>query len=115
MSQKTSKIDASKVLSKVPFQSGFHFYTANGSYTGITATSLTEFAAKLKIVDANSVLFNYPRGDFQKWIQDTLGDSELANRMCLIKSNLSGEDLRKQLLKIIDKRIKELKNLLQRA
>jgi hypothetical protein len=37
----------------------------------------------------------------EKWIQNTLGDEELADRMCFIQANLSGEKLRKQLLKMV--------------
>ena len=97
------------ILRNVPFETGFHFTTQNGVYTGITAVSLPDFALKLQTIDADSILFHYPRGDFQKWIQDTLGDKELANRMCFIQANLSGEELRNQLLKIVQKRISELK------
>ena len=97
------------ILRNVPFETGFHFTTKNGVYTGITAVSLHDFALKLQTIDADSILFHYPRGDFQKWIQNTLGDEELANRMCFIQTNLSGEKLRSQLLKIVQKRISELK------
>ena len=97
------------ILRNLPFETGFHFNTENGVYTGITAVSLSEFALKLQTIDVNSILFHYPRGDFQKWIQETLGDEELANRMCFILANLSGEKLRNQLLKIVQKRISELK------
>ena len=96
---------SSKILGTVPFEHGFHFTTENGVYTGTTATSLADFAKKLETVDANSILFHYPRGDFQKWIEDTLGDKELANQMCFIKTGISGEELRKQLIKLVQKRI----------
>ena len=52
---------------------------------------LSDFSAKLETFDENSILFHYPRGDFQKWIQDALGDEELANRMCFIQRDISGE------------------------
>ncbi len=93
----------------VKFENGFHFTTKNGVYTGITAVGLTDFASKLETVDVDSILFHYPRGDFQKWIEETLGDRELANRMCFVKIELSGEKLRKELLKIVKQRINELK------
>jgi hypothetical protein len=110
MGQTLQKKDALKTLRSIPFEHGFHFYTEK-EYTGLTATSLPEFATKLETVDINSVLFHYPRGDFQKWIEDTLGDKELANRMCLTKKELSHEKLRMQLLKITKKRINELQIL----
>ena len=105
----TMKPDLERFLRNMPFETGFHFTTERGVYTGITAISLPDFALKLQTIDVNSILFHYPRGDFQKWIQNTLGDEELANRMCFIKASLSGEELRNQLVKIVLKRISELK------
>jgi hypothetical protein len=70
---------------------------------------LADFAQKLETVDVNSILFHYPLGDFQKWIDDTIEDKELANRMCFIKTGISGEELRKQLINLVHKRIYESK------
>ena len=88
---------------------GFHFYTENGVYAGITATSLYDFMAKLQTVDIKSILFHYPRGDFQKWIEGTLGDKKLATDLSFVKP-IEKEKLREQLLKTIQKRIDEIKN-----
>lgn len=93
----------------MPFEAGFHFTTERGGYTGLTAVSLPKFALKLETIDVDSILFHYPRGDFQKWIQNTLGDEELANRIYFIQSNLPGEKLREHLLNMVQKRISELK------
>lgn len=101
----------SRILATVPFEHGFHFSVEKGGYIGTTATSLMDFAQKLETVDVDSVLFHYPRGDFQKWIKDTLGDKELTNQLCFIKINLSGEDLRKQLVKLVQKRINGFKKI----
>ncbi len=108
MSPEPVNAEATKPLEAVAFEHGFNFTTKNGVYTGITATSLRDFASKLETVDVESVLFHYPRGDFQNWIEDTLGEKELADRMCFIKTELPGEQLRKQLLKIVRQRISEL-------
>lgn len=107
MGQNLSKVETPDILRTVSFEQGFHFTTGKG-YTGITATSLSDFLGKLETVDVESVLFHYPRGDFQKWIQDTLGDKELANRMCFTQSDRSAEKLRNQLLQIVQKRLSEL-------
>jgi hypothetical protein len=109
MSQNSSESEPSKILSPVQFDHGFHFSTKNGVYLGMTATSLTDFSSKLETVEVESVLYHYPRGDFQKWIDTTLGDTVLAERMCFIKPDLPGEQLRKQLLNMVHKRINELK------
>jgi hypothetical protein len=108
MSQSAPKTETPKILRSVSLEQGFRFSTEKGS-TGITATSLSDFAAKLETVDVISVFFHYPRGDFQKWINDILGDTDLADRMCFVQIGLSGEKLREQLLRIIQKRIAELK------
>ena len=111
MSQKLSKTEALRILRVVPFENGFHFYMANGVYTKVTATSLEDFSQKLDGVDAASISFHYPRGDFQAWIKNTLGDQELANSLCFVKAGISEESLRRELLKILQKRITELKQL----
>ncbi len=67
-----------------------------------------DFAAKLDVVDVVSVEFHYPRGDFQFWITKTLGDEELGNRMCLIEKGLHWEQLREELLRLVNERISEL-------
>ena len=109
MYKKISKTDATKILRTVSFDEGFHFTTADGVYTGVTANSLLDFVAKLETVGENPILFHYPRGDFQKWIETTLGDKELAEKMCFVKGGHSGKDVREQLVWIIKKRITELK------
>jgi hypothetical protein len=96
------------ILRKLNYDKGFHFYKALGQYTGITATSLHEFESKLKIVDEQSILFHYTRGDFQKWIQKILKDKKLATQIDITNSNLSSTNIRENLLLIINSRLKEL-------
>jgi hypothetical protein len=91
-----------KPLRTVPFESGFHFYTALGNYTGITATNLSEFAAKLKTIPIESITFHLQRNDFQKWIQYTIKDAALAERISRIKGAQSAEDLRKEILRTVE-------------
>ena len=88
-------------LRTVPFESGFQFYTAIGNYTGITATSLNEFAAKLQTIPLESITFHFQRKDFQKWIENTIEDTELAEKMDGINNGLSAEDLRKEILSTV--------------
>jgi expansin (peptidoglycan-binding protein) len=85
----------------VPPADGFHFCIENGVYTKVTAVSLADFAEKLQKIEINSVLFHFPRGDFQSWIKSTLGDEELAHRISKIKSNIVAENLSKQLEKLV--------------
>jgi hypothetical protein len=98
----------SKILRCITFEKGFHFFTNSGNYTGITAISLSEFAEKIKIVSARSVQYHFRRRDFQRWVNDVIGDVELANRIARLDTELSSENLRKELLKIVRKRIREV-------
>jgi hypothetical protein len=74
----------------------------------VTATSLSDFAEILNSVNPSSIQFHYPRGDFQTLIRDIFGDNELADRLCLVSTNLPAEELAKELQKIVKKRINEL-------
>ncbi len=103
--------DSEIILRAVPYENGFHFNTENGVYIGVTAVSLEDFADKLRNLDAASVAYHYYRGDFQRWIDNTLGDKKFADKMCFISTKISGEQLRKELLKMLDKRLTELKGL----
>ncbi len=109
LSQMHSKLESSKILAKVPPGKEFRFCTAEGIDTKVEAVSLEDFAQKLDGIDAISIEFHYPRGDFQAWIKSTVGDNELADKMCFVKQGLSGEKLRQALKAIIQKRLAELK------
>jgi|NGEPerStandDraft_6_1074524.scaffolds.fasta_scaffold172071_2 hypothetical protein len=102
-------VEIVEILRTVPYEKGFHFYSALGNFSGETATSLDDFEKKLQVVSADSVNFHLQRGDFQKWIEDTLGDRELAKRVSLVKLTLPVENLRKELLAIVQTRITELR------
>jgi hypothetical protein len=109
MSKTLTNQEASRILSDVPSEDAFYFFTAERVYTGISAISLEDFATKLDSLDEDSLLFHYPRGDFQAWIRETLKDNVLAGRMCFIQRGISGEQLRQELLKMVQTRITELK------
>lgn len=109
MSKIPSKAGTSKILSTVSSGKEFRFFLPEGVNTGVTANSLRDFVDKLDGVDSHSIVFHYLRGDFQKWVNEVLGDDQLADRLCFVERNLSAETLRKALLKIVNKRINELK------
>jgi hypothetical protein len=100
--QSAAKRVSVKSLMKVPFDKGFHFYTDVGKYTGITATSLSEFAIKLQIVPTESITFHFRRNDFQNWIKYTIKDVALAKRMYNANLKQTSEDLRKEIIEIIE-------------
>jgi hypothetical protein len=96
------------LLNTVPLEHGFQFFTERGKNTGVTATSMVEFAEKLQIVPIQSVTFHFQLQDFQKWFKNTVGDEELATRIDQIKAGSQDEDLRKELSKTVQNRITEL-------
>ena len=100
-----------KILSTVPHDKGFHFFTDLDRGTGETATSLATFAQKLEEINADSVKFHFQRNDFQNWIQTTVGDGVLAERINHISGQLPVEDLRNELVKTVQKRISQLRIL----
>ncbi|MGD0645414.1 MAG: DUF5752 family protein [Candidatus Bathyarchaeia archaeon] len=96
------------LLNSVAFDSGFHFFTELGKYTGVTASGTVEFAEKLQIIPIQSVTFHFNRQDFQKWFKNTIGDDELAKRIDQMKVWSQDEILRKELFKTVQHRIAEL-------
>ena len=91
-----------KPLATVPFENGFHFYTAPGNYTGITATNLNEFAAKLQTIPIESIAFHFQRKDFENWVRYTIKNVALAERISRTKVEQSTEDLRKEILRTVE-------------
>ena len=101
MSKALTNQDASNILSNVPKENAFFFCTSERVYTKVSEISLQDFAAKLEDIDDSSILFHYSRADFQAWIRDTVKDNVLAGRMCFIEQGFSGEELRQELLKMV--------------
>jgi len=108
---KIDKAHAAKILSNVPHDKAFHFYTGMHQYTGVLANSLADFYDKIQKVNVKSVEFHVSRKDFEHWFQG-LGDAELAKRLGLIRNmNLHGEELRKKVHEVTKLRLEELKRL----
>jgi hypothetical protein len=100
-----------KILSPISdLGKGFHFYEAMHKPLPQTAMSLQDFADKLKTIPLPSIEFHMGRRDFSKWVEDSIGDTKLARAINRIKAG--GEDLRKELISTIEKRIKELREAL---
>ena len=100
-----------KILSTVPHDKEFRFFTDLDRSTGETATSLVTFAQKLEGISADSVKFHFQRNDFQNWIQTTVGDGVLAERINHISDQLPVEDLRNELVKAVQERVSQLRIL----
>jgi hypothetical protein len=100
----------SRILRKLPRERAFYFFTSIGNYTGERAASLDKFVEKIGEVDVKSLEFHLYRGDFERWIAETLEDKELADKISSLKSlSPSGDVLRDQLHLIVSKRFEELR------
>lgn len=108
LSNQPNNIDGCKILRTVKNSECFFLNLSNGVYTGETALSLTDLNSILKTVSLKSINFHYKRGEFQNWIENTLGDIILANKIRKISKDDKGEKLRAKLVELISSRIVEL-------
>lgn len=102
---------AKKAYITVPQDRCFQFYTGTGpdKYTHMSACSLSDFADKVKKVDAKSLEFHVQRGDIARWLKDVLGETELSKEVERLKSSsISGEALRNRVVRLVDNRIQSL-------
>ena len=79
-----------------------------GHYTGETAMSLCSFLRDLGSVDVQSIKFHFERGDFQKWLKNSVGDDELAGIIDKLDKKIPEEKLGEKLAETVQKRISEL-------
>jgi len=100
---------ASRILRRVLREEAFYFFSSIGNYIGQSAASLGEFLEKIKEVDSRSLEFHLYRGDFEKWIDEVLGDAGLAKTIKELRhQKLVGDHLKDQLQLAILKRYSEL-------
>jgi hypothetical protein len=94
---------ALRAFTLVPKEVSFNFYFGIDQPLDFSAWSLEEFYRCLKQVNVESVEFHLRRGDFENWLREACKEAELANEFGRVKAaDLKGEDLRKELLKVID-------------
>jgi predicted transcriptional regulator len=94
---------ALKAFTRIPQEKGFRFYIGMDSPSGLTAQSLAEFYTIIGQVGADSLEFHLLRGDFERWAKDVLEEEKLAQEFGNLESaGLSGEELRKELLGLIE-------------
>ncbi len=108
MKASISRVDATEILKTVPPDQSFLFFEGIGKYTGRLAANLAEFCENIKTVHLDSVSFHFERGDYERWIRETLHDAELARRLKKMKKPGSGEELRNKILRVVRKRLGEL-------
>ena len=66
------------------------------------------FLRDLGSIDVQSIKFHFDRGDFQKWLRNTIGDQELAEIIDKLDKKIPEEKLGEKLADIVQKRISEL-------
>jgi DNA-binding Lrp family transcriptional regulator len=97
--------NALKAYVSVSAELGFNFYGGLDKSLGFSAQSLADFYRVIKTVFSDSLEFHLSRGDFENWLRDVCKDVELAEAFGTLKSeSLTGEELRRALLKAIDDR-----------
>jgi hypothetical protein len=109
MNARLSQSEVKEILRTISHDEAFYFYEEIGRPLGYVAKGLVDFRDKINVVRWSSLVFHLKRKDFENWISDTIGDSELAKRI----SNISPHDLdlRKKLYATVDTRIKELREM----
>ena len=88
---------------------GSHFFKCVGYCAAVTATCLCEFYVMLQTMDSETIKYYLQCGDFQSWLKANVGAAELTNMMNRIKEGLSGENLRQELLSLVQGAAAEMK------
>ena len=99
---------AVRALRTVGDKEAFYFYEAVGKPTGELAKNLLDFLDKIKVVKSESLVFHLQRGDFQNWVEKTLGDSRLGRQLAMISSS-DNDSARTKVSKTVEARIDELR------
>jgi hypothetical protein len=101
--------EAARILRTVPDKHAFYFYRHKHaySYIGTSARSLSEFLEQVKTVSVASLQFHAKRGDFENWVQWTIGDATLSKRISSLRTR-EGEELRNSLVETVGARLEEL-------
>jgi alpha-amylase len=73
----------------LPPEKAFHFYSDDKN-AGFSAYSMDEFAEQLQIVPDDVITYHLERGDFSSWIENVIGDPQLAAsiRKCTTRHEL---------------------------
>jgi hypothetical protein len=106
---KINQETATRILRTVPINNAFMFFKDITEYTGEYTRSLSDFCDKIESIPIASIAFHFERGDFKKWIEDTLGDEYLAGEFTKINRSSKEEKLRKSIQKVTRKRFNQLK------
>lgn len=95
------------MLRTVRDHEAFYFYEAIGKPTGEVARNLRDLLDKVKSAKTESLVFHLHRNDFQNWVEKTLGDVKLAEKIEGIPVS-NGDEIRKSICNAVEDRLKEL-------
>jgi alpha-amylase len=96
--------NAARILRTLSREQAFQFASPTGS-VGHTAFNLVQFQDQLDVVPLDSIQYHQERGDFSRWIRETLMDPGLSE-------SIGGCTERHEMVSIIGTRIEELHNRL---
>lgn len=109
----------SRMLANVLHDKAFFFYEDIGRPTGDFAVSLSDLCSKINTVPPKSLAFHLKRGDFENWIKEAIGDSELASRIGKLKNLKTtwkgDKTMRRKLHTAVTDRVAELQHLWRHA
>jgi len=108
------ELAAKRILRRLPAGMGFTFSYEFARSSGLTVHSIREFVSALKTVDVSSIRFHMERCDFERWLRHVVGDDKLADRIAKLnrsKRKLKGEGLRKRIIGVTERRIKQLRKV----
>jgi len=101
----------SDILRTLPDENSFQFYNGIDSPTGLKAHNLTEFVSLIESAPPSSVDFHSKRHDFENWVR-MLGDPTLGKQLqTLSNQNISPEELKSKVLRILRMRLGKLRKL----
>ncbi len=110
------ELAAKRMLRRLPLGKGFTFFYEFARPSDLTVHSIDEFYSILKKIDISSVRFHMERGDFERWLRQIVGDDKLADELAgLSNQKLRGEVLRRRILATLERRIKGLKGITDKA
>ncbi len=93
-----------KALAPVPEGMAFQFYYSIDHPADTTANTLQDLYKAIKQINAQSLEFHLYREDFEAWLTEAVKDPKLTQDFGNVRAlNLKGEELRSELLKMLDK------------
>lgn len=108
-----------RILGTVVYDKAFFFYTDIAQPTGDCAVSLVDLCSRMNTTVPESLTFHLKRGDFEKWIREVIGDSELADRINKLKKLKttwkSDKTTKRKLCSAVEYRVTELQELWRHA